>query len=151
MDKTEWDALYLQHLNDDPDDVLKELGQSVHTPLGARPPSPRELIEAARRWLDGERSRICQALWAHPTTGDFLRGRRAYQLPELLLAVTDVVRTFLADPTCGWASIFCVRQGLLTICPEGSGDFGPVRAGGAKESGGTGPGGPALPAANSGG
>jgi hypothetical protein len=127
MDNNDLIAQYLPHLEDPLEDVLKQLGQTVYVPLGARPPSPARLVAAAREWISEEHGSICQALWNDPRTADFMRGGRTYQLPELFGVVLDILQTLSHEPTtCGWAAIYLVRLGLNLLCPEQSEPVAPA-------------------------
>jgi hypothetical protein len=103
------------------DDVIAALGREVYgPPLGMLPPSPRECIEAALRWVERERGEICRKLWGDDRCAAFLRGDTQYQLLEMCAIVFDVLRTVLSEPTCGWAAIYLTRAGLNRICPHTS-------------------------------
>jgi len=98
--------------------VLENLGQTVFVPSSLDfAPSGEDFVKAAKTLIVKNKQKICEACWQNEYLRDFMQGGKTYLEPELVLLVVDILLAILGKSSCGWAAIYLVRSGLVTVCP----------------------------------
>lgn len=99
--------------------LLEEVGTNLAgtLTLGATS-TAKENAETARRWLDGNRLKICQALGNSERVKSFFENGRASDRVELVAACVDALSIVFTVTPIALIAVIIVRRGVREVCND---------------------------------